>query len=271
MTNAIIVTDLLAARMIQAEQDFHISRIQSIAEQAGNPQGVDIHYFGNSSATYIRTMPWGIFNAVKGLQDEDAASLQSIVDFYKKKERSFQLDVDPIRTSNKLLEQLPALGLVQTGFHSVLIGVTHSERPSVAPDITIQEIVDDEGFDHYAAIHCLGSGMNLEHKHHFFTNNRGLLHRSGWHIYLALYQNQPAAVATMFIKDGMASLSLAATAPLFRNHGLQTALLQHRLHAASLADCDYVAGQASFGSTSQHNMERVGLKLAWTRSMWAPL
>ena len=48
MTNAIIVTDLLAARMIQAEQDFHISRIQSIAEQAGNPQGVDIHYFGNA-------------------------------------------------------------------------------------------------------------------------------------------------------------------------------------------------------------------------------
>lgn len=271
MSNTIIITDSLAARILQSEQDFHVSRIQSIAEQEGNPQGVDIRHFGQASATYIRTMPWSVFNAVKGLCDEDAKHLAEIVDFYKMKERSFQLDIDPVGTSKKLLQQLPSCGLIQTGFHSVLIGTPLSNKPRLTPEISIQEIVDEEGFDHYAAIHCLGSGMDLEHKHHFATNNRGILHRPGWRIYLAKWNKQPAAVATMFIKDGIASLSLAATAPAFRNLGLQTSLLQHRLHEAKLANCEYVAGQASFGSTSQHNMERVGLQLAWTRSVWGPM
>lgn len=32
--------------------------------------------------------------------------------------------------------------------------------------------------------------------------------------------------------------------------------------------CDLVAAQAAVGSTSQHNMERAGLRIAFSRAFW---
>ncbi|MNN24555.1 hypothetical protein D3C81_1379930 [compost metagenome] len=110
--------------------------------------------------------------------------------------------------------------------------------------------------------------MPLSAKHHFINNNMGLLNRPGWKLFLATLDDVPAGVAGMHINGNIASCTLAATAPEYRNRGIQSALLQRRLYEAHLADCQLVAAQASFGSTSQNNMERAGFRIAWTRSVW---
>lgn len=264
-----ILSQDLAAQIQQSETDYLSSRIQSILEREGNPEGVEIARFGNAAAFYIKTMPWALFNSVKGLSDDDSDQLEAVVQFYQARDRAFQIDIDPVHTGPRLFAALSGNGLGQTGFHSVLYGLPRQESPALPPNIKITEITQTSEFNAYAEIHCLGSGMPLSAKHHFINNNMGLLNRPGWKLFLATLDDVPAGVAVMHINGNIASCTLAATAPEYRNRGIQSALLQRRLYEAHLADCQLVAAQASFGSTSQNNMERAGFRIAWTRSVWS--
>ena len=269
--NLPVIDETLAARLIQSETAFYESRIRSIGERPGNPEGVEIRRFGNAAAFYIKTMPWGLFNSVKGFARADIDRLDDVISFYRERNRVFQMDVDPLGFDSKALKQLAEKGLYQDGFQSVLYGVPASDPPPLPPNITIRQIENEADFDHYAGIHCVGSGMDIKHKHHFYNNNIGLLHRPGWKMYLALWDGTPAAVAVMFVDGGIASFTLAATAPEFRRRGLQTALLRWRMHEAYRSGCELVAAQASFDSSSRRNMERIGMRVAWMRAIWKPL
>ncbi|RJX37159.1 N-acetyltransferase [Paenibacillus pinisoli] len=266
-----VLNETLTARIQQAEAAFITSRISSIGERIGNPEGVEIMKLGNIAAFYIKTMPWGLFNSIRGFSHVDIGHLDEILAFYRERERRFQMDIDPVGNNAETLRHLAGKGLHQTGFQSVLYGLPREERPALAPSITVQSIENETDFDVYAGIHCVGAGMSLDDKHHFVNNNIGLLNRPGWRLLLARWNEVPAAVGVMHIHEGTASLALAATLPEYRGRGLQTALLQWRLYEAHRAGCDLVAGQASFGSSSQHNMERLGMSLAWTRALWGPI
>ena len=266
-----VIREALAKQIRQSEIDFTTSRIRSIGEQEGNPQGVEIQTFGNAVSYYIRTMPWGVFNSVKGLSDEDMDRVAEIIQFYRERDRAFELDIDPVGTSPELLRHLTENGLAHRRFHSVLYGLPAPEAPGLPSGISIRPVENEADFDVYAGIHCIGSGMDIRHKHHFIQNNIGLLNRPGWNLFMASWHGRPAAVGVMHISGRTASLTLAATHPEFRNKGLQTSLLKWRLHEAYKAECELVAAQAAFGSTSQNNMERAGLRVAWTRAVWAPI
>lgn len=266
-----VLSQALAAQIRQSETDYVSSRISSIREREGNPEGAEIVSFGQATAYYMKTMPWSVFNTVKSITDEDEDCLEDIVQYYTEKERAFQIDVDPVHCSSRLMKRMAASGLVQNGFHSVLYGQPRQEMPGLPPHISIKEIKNKADFDSYAEIHCLGSGMSLSDKHHFINNNIGLLHRPGWSLFLAYIDHVPAGVAAMHISSSIASCTLAATVPQFRNRGVQSALLHRRMYEAGQAGCKLVAAQASFGSTSQNNMKRAGFQIAWTRAVWGPL
>ena len=55
---------------------------------------------------------------------------------------------------------------------------------------------------------------------------------------------------------------------LFEDGDVQTALLTKRIEDAALAGCDLVVTQAGLLTTSQHNMERCGLGIAFNRAVW---
>lgn len=265
-----VINDDLAIRIVQSETDYFTSRISSIGERSGNPEGVEIRKLGNTTAFYIKTMPWGLFNSIKGFSENDINRLEEVINFYRERNRTFQLDINPIGISPKILRQLAEKGLFQDSFHSVLYGLPISVVPKLPSNIKIRQIDNDADFDLYAGIHCVGSGMDIVHKHHFVNNNIGLLNRPGWKLFLALWDDIPAAVAVMHISKNIASFTLAATAPEFRRKGLQTSLLLWRMNEAYKSNCELVVAQASFGSSSQNNMERVGMQIAWTRAVWVP-
>ncbi len=261
----------LIARIEQSERDYLISRIRSISEREGNPEGVELRSFGGATACYIRTMPWPLFNSVVGLTHDDLDQLDALLAFYRERNRSFQIAINPSQAHGELLKQLARRSMYQASFHTVLYGRPLALAGNDSDRIRICEVLDEHDFHHYAGVHCLGAGMGIEHRHHFANNNRGLMNRPGWRLFLALYDDVPGAVAVMHSSNGIASLALAATVPDYRRRGLQTALLNHRLHEAYKEKCEWVAAQAGFGSSSQHNMERVGMRVAWTRAMWEPL
>nr|WP_275984127.1 GNAT family N-acetyltransferase [Paenibacillus hamazuiensis] len=266
----VIDTDL-AKRLERSELEYITSRISSIGERSGNPEGVEIRKFGGATAFYTKTMPWRSFNGVVGLTPDDIDQIGGIAEFYRERQRSFEIAVNPCSASPELLKALAACGLYQKAFHSVLYGPPSRDMSPLPEHVRIDEVTDEREFGQYAEIHCVGFGMSADHKHHFVNNNIGLLHRPGWKFFLARIQETPAAVGVMLISGGIASFTLAATAPEFRRRGLHTALLHRRMHEAHLAGCELVTAQAGFGSTSQNNMERTGMQMAWTRAVWEPL
>ena len=90
----------------------------------------------------------------------------------------------------------------------------------------------------------------------------------GTTLYLATVDGTPAAGAVLRVGGGIVYLANASTTPEFRGRGCQTALLARRIADAAGAGCDLVAGQATFGSTSQRNMQRAGMQPAFTLTTW---
>jgi GNAT superfamily N-acetyltransferase len=84
----------------------------------------------------------------------------------------------------------------------------------------------------------------------------------------ALHNNSIAAMAALYVHQDIGYLALAATRPTYRNRGCHKALLQARITLAANKGCTCIAGQAAFGSASQQNMEKIGLRIAYTKALW---
>ena len=86
--------------------------------------------------------------------------------------------------------------------------------------------------------------------------------------FLAELDGQPGAAGVLCIHEGVALLGGAATVPEMRRRGLQSALLDHRLHCARERGCDVAMIVAEPGSNSQRNAQRTGFQIAYTRTKW---
>lgn len=93
--------------------------------------------------------------------------------------------------------------------------------------------------------------------------------RPGWKYFLAYYDKEPAAAGVVYMHEGVASLTFAATLPEYRGRGLHQALIMRRIREAAAQGCRLVAGQCAFLSQSHRNMERAGMKLGYVRTTWS--
>jgi ribosomal protein S18 acetylase RimI-like enzyme len=85
--------------------------------------------------------------------------------------------------------------------------------------------------------------------------------------YLALVDGVAAGGGTVRMAEGVTQLMGAATAPAYRRRGVQTALLSTRLADGAAAGCDIAVITTQPGSTSQHNAQRRGFHLLYTRAV----
>jgi len=61
---------------------------------------------------------------------------------------------------------------------------------------------------------------------------------------------------------------MSATLPEARGRGAQSALIARRWRDAQDHGCRAVVTQTQFGGTSQNNMERAGMRLAYVFGIW---
>jgi len=100
---------------------------------------------------------------------------------------------------------------------------------------------------------------------------RDLTAAAGVMRYVALREGVLAGGASFRVAEGVAQLTGAATAPAHRRRGVQTALLSARLADAAAAGCDIAVITTQPGSTSQHNAQRRGFDLLYTRAILVKL
>lgn len=85
--------------------------------------------------------------------------------------------------------------------------------------------------------------------------------------YLAWLDGVPAGAAALTIHNGVANLFGASTRPCCRGRGVQAALLARRLTDAAAAGCDLALTHTEPGGPSQRNIERLGFRLAYTKTI----
>src|SRR5688572_30299209 len=108
----------LAEILEQSEISYMVDRMSAIKEREGNPEGVEIRVFGQSTAFYSRTMPWGLFNNVKGVIELEV--IDEIIEYYSKLDRNFEFQITPGHANREVMKKLAEKGFYQSGFHSTL-------------------------------------------------------------------------------------------------------------------------------------------------------
>ncbi|WP_404430760.1 GNAT family N-acetyltransferase [Sutcliffiella horikoshii] len=265
-----VLTKDLMKIVEQSEIDALEDRLIRVKSMNGNAMGVELQRFGNAVAFSVKNIPGPSFNTAKGISGENTDFLDEIVDFYASRGIPARFEVTPGNASTDLFRKLSTKGFFQSGFHTTLYRPLSTGEPSLngADNAVQMEEISIENFDIFGELYTRGFGMPTTFKDYVTANNKVLAESDNWTFYLARVGGEPAGIGVLYVKNDVATLAASTTVPEFRNKGVQTALIQKRMQQAADEGCRYLVGQAAFGSVSQKNMERAGLRVAYTNAVW---
>lgn len=258
-------------RVIEAEVAYTMARMQILERMPDNPIGIAYRRFDdNVVALAARHLPSPSFNKVVGLRAGQERHVQPLVEWYREIGAQGRFDMVPGDFGTSLGRELALRGYFQSGFHTALIG--EPDAPAAIPgDISVEPVVGEAMMEEYLDAYVVGWGIAEEHRDAFKENVRPWLAQLGWSLYLARVEGRPVGAATLYVHGAVGYLADSATDPAFRRRGVHTALLMRRFEAAKAAGVDFVCGGAEFLSASHRNMERVGMRILFMRSIWSPL
>ena len=197
----------------------------------------------------------------------DVPHLDAILAYYAADDLEPTFYFSPVAFSATVADALTERGFSQREFQqAILYGVPSNQLTSPGSRITIER-VSPENLDEYVRTFADGFEWPPEWRDRAMDDLRCEF-SSDQQRFLARLDGEPAAVATLRIRDGVASLGGGATVPRFRGNGCHLALLRHRLDVAYLLGCTLVMSGADFGSCSFRNQLRSGLRLAYIESGW---
>jgi ribosomal protein S18 acetylase RimI-like enzyme len=277
-------------RLTRVNIAYTIARMKVIEARSGRP--VAVRRFGDAAALMAPQVPSPHFNAVVGLRGGQEKLIGELDDWYRANDIAGRFVIAPGDLSVELGRALGARGYAQTDFDTVLYAapppaVAHDPEkawprldrgwipvfgkdhaPNKDTPFEIVEVDSPGVMDEF--LDALLSGWGIPHQHRAGAkqNMAGWLGVPEFRLYLVRIDGRPAAAAKLFLHDGVGYFPDAATDPDFRGRGLQTALLRHRCVIAARSGAELVYSQAAFGSASHRNMERIGLRVLCTRSIW---
>jgi hypothetical protein len=261
-----VMTAQLASRLQQALTSLTVAGLASTQQQPGNPFGIELRRFGSATAILAERAPAdGWWNRVVGLLPADADLIDDIVAFYRQHGRRCHIDLNPLTLTEAVARRLVGHGFYPIPNGTVLYGMASSKAAEMQGSVEIREIGADEAA-HFAELWADGFEVAGPER------DIALQIRMGWFTlpenrrYVAYVDGAAAAMAALFIHDRIGHLNVGATLPAFRGRGIHRALTSRRVADAAKAGCELVIGDTGgFGTASQNNMERAGLRIAYTR------
>lgn len=263
----LVLNHALATRVEAAETATWKAILQALATLPGNPWGAEWAQFGRVTALCLRNFASQstLANRVMGAGPGDEADLEQALAFLRARIPRLRVDVSPLHANRFFLDRLHALGFKMRGFQVALFGEAAPIAVDLPPGLEIRCVTSEQEAALAAEIYPVGFGLPG-----WVDVSRDLVHaiwrRPEWRVYLALIEGKPAAMATLHIADGVGCLESACTLPEFRGRGAQGALIRQRIADAASAGCDLIVSQTGSGTVSQTNMERCGLRIAYTKA-----
>lgn len=196
-----------------------------------------------------------------------AADLDRMEQFYRSHGAPSQIDVCPL-TDPPLFEMLKQRSYAIAELNNVLFRRLEEEGQSSAPaGATIRQGHADEAAA-FSAIVVRSFFPNGDAPEGFAEMIAPIYRCEGGILFTAEIGGNPVACGAGLIipEHRIVALFGAGTLPDFRRRGLQTALLRRRMEAARKAGCEYAVIVTLGGSTSQHNAERLGFQVAYSKA-----
>jgi GNAT superfamily N-acetyltransferase len=249
----VLRVDVTLIRRLEAVIDsFALARLEALAE-AGNAFDLRIARFGDSVAPAAPDAPELDFVNRISLSPFDGERVEEILDHYE------ALGVRPWLEPSPEVELALPRGVELLGSQAVLYATATAvdcEGPAVR-----------EASDHVGVARLLlqafgAPGEAVE------TNAAPLAvaaERCGGRFYTVEIDARPAAAAILTVCGNDAYLAMAGTLPEFRGCGCQAALIRARIAEAAASGCKLVVATAAFPSSSHRNLERCGLRTAYTK------
>jgi hypothetical protein len=207
------------------------------------------------------------FNIVRVSGPVHLPDVTGALESYQRHDLAPTVMLSPGAASAELAELLSEHGFRQTDFHPIFVRLASELTANTSASIEVKRVEDAE-LDTFAELYMRGWQVEEELGPHLRSYIAHWPRQRGYELYVALEQQVPIAVAVLFVHGEVCYLADAATVPEHRNRGAQAALIAARVARARALDAHVVLGQADFGSSSQRNMERAGLPVCYTRSVW---
>jgi len=197
-------------------------------------------------------------------EELSAKTLDMVERFFRERKAPVQHEVSPL-AGVQALELLCERGYSPAELSSVMYRTVEPGRES---GIVVRTVGRDE-----AAVWVDVSARGWSHEH---PELREFLEQSMWLCtareeaisFLAEIDGVPGAAGSLCLHEGVALFGGAATVPELRRRGLQSALMEARMRYAMEHGCDLAMMVAEPGSNSQRNAERMGFRIAYTRTKW---
>jgi hypothetical protein len=262
-----ILTHEIARRIEKAHVEFIAQRIGGIALQHGNPFAVQVVRLGQAVAFLAEKLQVEWMNTIHLLSETDLNKIPELAGVYRKAGVKLRAEILPGDLTPRLAEALSDLGMRQNDFHAAVYGVSIESSADLKDGLEIDEV---RGEDFSLFLDTFLSGVNFPNVMRAAAkqNMRHWIEQTNWRLYLARVGGSPVAAAVLSMTDGIGYLAAAATVPAHRNRGCHEALIRRRLTDANLFGRPLVVGQCAYGLTSHRNMQRCGLRLAYTKAIW---
>jgi GNAT superfamily N-acetyltransferase len=264
----------MAARIERAEAKLIARASDAARERRGDAVGFVLPIAGGVASFAEADSP---FNKVAGLGFAGAPTMAEL----DAVERAFAEHGAPVQVELASIAD-PAVGALLTergyrlvSFENVLgRSLADAPEPVAAPGVEVRRSGDD-GLDAWIAVVVEGVAHPDEEgvsSHEAFPREtvehaERDLAAAGIVRYMALLDGVVAGGGSHRVTDGIAQLTGASTAPAQRRRGVQSALLAARLADAAAAGCDIAVVTAQPASRSQHNVQRRGFDVLYTRAV----
>jgi hypothetical protein len=264
------MTKALAMRVEFADVHYFIARTKALQSYRENMYGVEIRQYGSAVALMVKETQNLIFNRVMGAGDDTVEVLDEIIEWYRSNGRSCRFDVVPGIATPSLLSALTKRGFHHSSFYGAFYTEAAFEQNYTPPvDVAIERIPSGDR-NLMSDIYATGFNLPARSQPVMKDSLKALFGSSAARFYGASINGKLVAVGLLFMSDSVGYLASTTTLPQYRNRGCQMALIHQRISDAALEQCSMIVSQASFASVSQRNLEKAGLRMAYTKAIWTP-
>ncbi len=267
-----IATTDVAERVGAADTRLWTAWFEAVRSCPSNRYGIELRTAGDTVVMHCPEIPLSYYNRVMGLGARDCDRVEEVASYFAERETPFRVDMNPFGADDCLSAKLIARRLYPGSFQTSLYAELDALRPAAPQSgVAVREVRPDEvGFFARLYNRSYFAGERVPKRLARFREASVVARyaQPGWRHYLALVDGVPAGGALSYLDGDVATLAGAATVFTMRRRGVQAALLAQRLRDAADAGCNLVVSRCGVGSASQRNMERAGLRTAYTKVVW---
>jgi GNAT superfamily N-acetyltransferase len=259
-----LLTDNLVERLVRSE----IAYMASVLEVFARHGEASMRWFDHVLAFASHTTDHRAWNRALGLRVGDEELLDELIAWAEERKAPTRVEVVPALVDEGFLAHLADRGLKVTGFRSALYGIPSVVSRGLPQGVQVEGIGDDR-LEFFAQVWAETVPTDDRPRTRRLLPVMAEAYAAPeWCRFVAWVDGSPAAYGVLHVADRVGSLAGAATAPEHRRRGAQGTLIAHRVKAASEVGCEIVVSQPPIGSSSQRNLERAGLRLAYQSLLW---